>query len=142
MSSQIVLLNHLIRFMELLLSSIAIDDTNSHIKGVWAHVGGHHVDHDFIGFLIHKCSFEQQIEKIQIIRQQLQLTTHEKIYFRSHRNFIENHEWLPFRASMACEDTDRLEMQSNESFGDPFVRLDTRTRVGHKKSINKENLVC
>ena len=38
------------------------------ILGVWAHIG--FVDQDLLGFLIKRCSFEEQIEKIQIVRSQ------------------------------------------------------------------------
>jgi len=90
-----------------------------------------------------KLCFEQQIEKIQIIRQQLQLTTHEKIYFRTHRNFIENHEWLGFRETAESDDHESDESDdienteeyfsdgSTTSAEDPFVRLDTVTSLGH-----------
>ena len=79
--------------------------------GVWAHIG--FVDQDLLGFLIKRCSFEEQIEKIQIVRSQLDLGSNEKIYFRTHRNFIENHEWLGFRGG---EEEKRPETE------DPFIR--------------------
>ena len=125
--------------MELMLSCGA--ETSGphclHIKGVWAHIG--YVDHDYLGFLVQRCTFEEQIEKIQLIRQQLELAQNEKIYFRTHRNFIENHEWLVFRqvADESTRSLDEEECFSDASVSDtesldPFVRLDTVKRSDHK----------
>jgi hypothetical protein len=41
------------------------------IKAVWANMG--YSETDFLGFLINRCGFEQQLEKIHMVRDQLQL---------------------------------------------------------------------
>ena len=46
--------------MELLLSSVGDDENNIHIKGVWAHIG--FIGHDYLGFLVKRCSFETQFK--------------------------------------------------------------------------------